>query len=89
MQDIAVIGMVSPVVGRFGAGNFHFGSLTKIQNADECVPRQALIGHLSERALVTEGGCATDAPGPYAVARYESRAFFLRLIVRIVGLLDR
>lgn len=61
-KDIAESGMLAPVVGHVGDGNFHLAILIDPQNADELNAAEALAHRIAERALEM-GGTVTGEHG--------------------------
>ena len=59
-QDIATTGLIAPIVGHVGDGNFHVSPLVMMENADEVKHTKAFIDRLTERALSMEGTCTGE-----------------------------
>lgn len=59
-QDIADSGLVAPVVGHVGDGNFHVLILTDPDNADQVARAEALGRRIVERALALDGTCTGE-----------------------------
>jgi len=59
-EDIARSGLVAPIVGHVGDGNFHACVLVMMDNPAEVVRAKAFIERLAERALVMEGTCTGE-----------------------------
>jgi D-lactate dehydrogenase (cytochrome) len=59
-QDIAATGLVAPIVGHVGDGNFHVSPLVMMEDADEVARAHAFIDRLTERALAMEGTCTGE-----------------------------
>jgi D-lactate dehydrogenase (cytochrome) len=59
-QDIAATGIVAPIVGHVGDGNFHVAPLVMMDDADEVARTKAFIDRLTERALAMEGTCTGE-----------------------------
>src|SRR5207344_2899721 len=59
-QDIAATGLVAPIVGHVGDGNFHVSPLVMMEDADEVAHAHAFIDRLTERALAMEGTCTGE-----------------------------
>ena len=53
--DIEATGLVAPIVGHVGDGNFHVLPLFHPENADEIARVKGFVGRLVERALAMEG----------------------------------
>jgi D-lactate dehydrogenase (cytochrome) len=54
-EDIAASGLVAPIVGHVGDGNFHVLPLFHPENAEEIDRVKAFVSRLVERALAMEG----------------------------------
>jgi D-lactate dehydrogenase (cytochrome) len=61
-DDIAAEGLVGPILGHVGDGNFHAVLLLEQGNADELARARRLAGRLAERALAL-GGTVTGEHG--------------------------
>jgi D-lactate dehydrogenase (cytochrome) len=59
-QDIAATGLVAPIVGHVGDGNFHVSPLVMMEDMDEVARTHAFIDRLTERALAMEGTCTGE-----------------------------
>jgi D-lactate dehydrogenase (cytochrome) len=59
-RDIADAGMLGPIAGNVGDGNFHVSLLVDTQNPDEVVRTKALLERLVERALAMDGTCTGE-----------------------------
>jgi D-lactate dehydrogenase (cytochrome) len=58
--DIAASGLVAPILGHVGDGNFHLTLLVDMNDADEVRRAQGLLERLVERALAMEGTCTGE-----------------------------
>jgi len=58
--DIAETGLVAPIVGHVGDGNFHLSILVDMADADEIRRTEAFMERLVERALAMEGTCTGE-----------------------------
>ncbi len=58
--DVAESGLVAPIVGHVGDGNFHLAILVDASNADEIRRTEDLLDRLVERALAMEGTCTGE-----------------------------
>jgi D-lactate dehydrogenase (cytochrome) len=58
--DLDASGLVAPIVGHVGDGNFHVSLLVDMDDADEVARAEAFIGRLVERALAMEGTCTGE-----------------------------
>jgi D-lactate dehydrogenase (cytochrome) len=59
-QDIEATGLVAPIVGHVGDGNFHVQPLIDPNDPDEVGRCKAFIERLVERALAMEGTCTGE-----------------------------
>ena len=59
-QDIAVSGLVAPIVGHVGDGNFHLTLLVDMGDAEEIKRAKDLLERLVQRALSMEGTCTGE-----------------------------
>jgi D-lactate dehydrogenase (cytochrome) len=58
--DIAANGLIGPVVGHVGDGNFHTQLLIDITNPDEIAKAEAVISRMNERAIALDGTCTGE-----------------------------
>ena len=58
--DIAASGLVAPIVGHVGDGNFHLGLLFDEDDADEMARVDGFLDRLVHRALAMEGTCTGE-----------------------------
>jgi D-lactate dehydrogenase (cytochrome) len=58
--DIAESGLLAPIVGHVGDGNFHLTLLVDMDDADELARAKALSERLVERALAMDGTCTGE-----------------------------
>jgi D-lactate dehydrogenase (cytochrome) len=58
--DIAASGLLAPIVGHVGDGNFHLTLLIDMNDADEVKRAKALNERLVERALAMDGTCTGE-----------------------------
>ena len=58
--DIAESGLVAPIVGHVGDGNFHVGLLVDEDDADEMARVHAFMARLVRRSLAMEGTCTGE-----------------------------
>jgi D-lactate dehydrogenase (cytochrome) len=58
--DVAESGLVAPIVGHVGDGNFHLSILVDMSDADEIRRTEELMARLVERALAMEGTCTGE-----------------------------
>ena len=59
-DDIERSGLVAPIVGHVGDGNFHCVALVMMDDAEEVERATAFIDRLVERALAMEGTCTGE-----------------------------
>ncbi|MDR3372653.1 MAG: FAD-linked oxidase C-terminal domain-containing protein [Ancalomicrobiaceae bacterium] len=62
VDDVAANGLVAPVVGHVGDGNFHLTALVMMDDADEVARMEAMVDRLVLRAIAF-GGTATGEHG--------------------------
>src|SRR5690349_3551210 len=58
--DIAQTGLLAPIVGHVGDGNFHLTMLVDMDDRDELKRAEALSERLVERALAMDGTCTGE-----------------------------
>ena len=58
--DIAATGIVAPIVGHVGDGNFHVGMLVDMASREEIDRAEAFVDRLVTRALAMEGTCTGE-----------------------------
>ena len=54
------MGLIAPIVGHVGDGNFHVLPLIDMNDPEEVARGQAFIGRMVERALAMEGTCSGE-----------------------------
>ncbi len=59
-RDIADSGLVAPILGHVGDGNFHLTLLVDMEDRDEVARAKDLCERLVERALAMEGTCTGE-----------------------------
>ena len=59
-RDIAASGLLGPIVGHIGDGNFHVGILVDLNDGDEMARVEAFLERLVERALAMDGTCTGE-----------------------------
>jgi D-lactate dehydrogenase (cytochrome) len=59
-KDIRESGIIAPIVGHVGDGNFHLTLLVDMKDADEVKRAKALSERLVERALAMDGTCTGE-----------------------------
>ncbi|MCX5497114.1 FAD-binding protein [Kaistia dalseonensis] len=60
VADIAESGLIAPIVGHVGDGNFHVQPLVDLNDAEEIERVEHFIGRLTERAIAMEGTCTGE-----------------------------
>jgi D-lactate dehydrogenase (cytochrome) len=59
-RDIAETGLVAPIVGHVGDGNFHVSALIDRDDPAEIATLEAFIARLNERAIAMDGTCTGE-----------------------------
>jgi D-lactate dehydrogenase (cytochrome) len=59
-RDIEQSGIIAPIVGHVGDGNFHTCPLVKMDDPNEVARAKAFMDRLAERALAMEGTCTGE-----------------------------
>ena len=59
-EDIAELGLVAPIVGHVGDGNFHTLALMDPDDAEELGRVETLLARLADRAIAMEGTCTGE-----------------------------
>jgi D-lactate dehydrogenase (cytochrome) len=59
-EDIAAHGLIAPIVGHAGDGNFHVLVLMDADNPQEVRGAEAFVARLNERALAMDGTCTGE-----------------------------
>ncbi len=59
-RDIAEHGLIAPILGHVGDGNFHLSLLVDMADAEEVKAAKALCERLVERALAMDGTCTGE-----------------------------
>lgn len=59
-QDIDKTGIIAPIVGHVGDGNFHASVLVMMDDRDEVERAKAFVERVAERALSMEGTCTGE-----------------------------
>jgi D-lactate dehydrogenase (cytochrome) len=59
-RDIEAMGLVAPIVGHVGDGNFHVLVLMDPEDTREIAQAEAFVARLNERALAMEGTCTGE-----------------------------
>jgi D-lactate dehydrogenase (cytochrome) len=58
--DIVESGLVAPIVGHVGDGNFHVSVMAKPEDADEMQVVEAFLDRLNRRAIEMDGTCTGE-----------------------------
>jgi len=58
--DIAETGLIAPIVGHVGDGNFHVLPLIDMENREEIAQAEGFLARLVKRALAMEGTCTGE-----------------------------
>jgi D-lactate dehydrogenase (cytochrome) len=69
-RDIAESGLIAPVIGHVGDGNFHFYLLVDMADAGEVARATALLDRLVARALAMDGTCTGEHGSARARCRF-------------------
>jgi D-lactate dehydrogenase (cytochrome) len=59
-QDLDETGLIGPIVGHVGDGNFHVLPLIDIESEEEVAKGKAFVSRLVQRALAMEGTCTGE-----------------------------
>lgn len=59
-RDIERSGLIAPIVGHAGDGNFHAGVMVMMDDPDEVTRAKAFIDRLAERSVAMEGTCTGE-----------------------------
>lgn len=59
-QDIKELGLIAPIIGHVGDGNFHATPLIRLDNPDEVKNAEIFIERLGNRAISMEGTCTGE-----------------------------
>ena len=60
LEDIGRTGLVAPIVGHVGDGNFHVSPLVDMSNAREIEAAEAFASRLAHRAIAMGGTCTGE-----------------------------
>lgn len=58
--DVAAMGLMGPIVGHVGDGNFHVGPLVMVDDPEEMKAVKAFLVRLAERAIRMDGTCTGE-----------------------------
>ncbi len=59
-EDILATGLVGPIVGHVGDGNFHSSLMVDVDDPDEMAVAMGLMNRIVERALAMDGTCTGE-----------------------------
>lgn len=59
-EDIKTTGLIAPIIGHVGDGNFHVAILADPEDAQECAKAEALHDRMVARALAMDGTCTGE-----------------------------
>jgi D-lactate dehydrogenase (cytochrome) len=59
-RDVADSGLIAPILGHVGDGNFHLSLLVDTEDPDEMARAETLLERLIERAMAMEGTCTGE-----------------------------
>jgi D-lactate dehydrogenase (cytochrome) len=92
--DLEACGLVAPIVGHVGDGNFHVLPLVMMDDPEEIERAKAFVDRLVERALAMEGTCTGEHGVGQKKMRYLEREHgapaleLMRLLKRSIDPLD-
>jgi D-lactate dehydrogenase (cytochrome) len=69
-RDIEVSGLIAPIVGHVGDGNFHTTPVFDRDNAEELAVVEGFLERLAERAIAMEGTCTGEHGVGQGKAKY-------------------
>ena len=72
-EDIAELGLVAPIVGHVGDGNFHTLALMDPDDGEEVGRVETLLARLADRAIAMEGTCTGEHGIGQGKAKYLAR----------------
>ncbi len=59
-RDVEALGLIAPIVGHVGDGNFHVLPLVMMEDADEVSRMETMVKRLAERAIAMDGTCTGE-----------------------------
>ena len=59
-RDIEASGIIAPIIGHVGDGNFHASAMVMMEDPAEVAAAKAFIDRLAQRALAMEGTCTGE-----------------------------
>jgi D-lactate dehydrogenase (cytochrome) len=85
--DIAAMGLIAPIVGHVGDGNFHVLVLMDQNNPVEIARAEEFVSRLNKRAIGMDGTCTGEhgigqGKIPYLAAELGESVEFMRMIKR-------
>ena len=60
LKDIEEVGLIAPIVGHVGDGNFHVTPLVDVNDPKEVEDIEAFIDRLNKRAISMDGTCTGE-----------------------------
>jgi D-lactate dehydrogenase (cytochrome) len=60
IDDIESTGLLAPIVGHVGDGNFHVVLMMDMDNPDEIAKAEGILARLAERAIAMDGTCTGE-----------------------------
>jgi D-lactate dehydrogenase (cytochrome) len=92
-EDLARLGLLAPIVGHAGDGNFHVQVLVDMDSAAENDAARTFVSRLAERAIAMDGTCTGEhgigqGKMPYLEAELGSAADIMRRIKRTIDPLN-
>ena len=60
VRDVERLGLVAPIIGHVGDGNFHVSPLVMMDDPDEVARAEEMIENLNMRAIAMEGTCTGE-----------------------------
>ena len=60
LKDVEELGLIAPVIGHVGDGNFHVSPLVMMDDADEVARAETMIERLNLRTIAMEGTCTGE-----------------------------
>ncbi|MGH6814104.1 MAG: FAD-binding oxidoreductase [Hyphomicrobiaceae bacterium] len=92
-KDSSDLGLVAPIVGHVGDGNFHTTPVFDMKNADELARVKTFVSRLAERAIAMDGTCTGEhgvgqGKMDYLAAEHGAGVEVMRQIKRALDPLD-
>ena len=60
LKDVEDLGLIAPIVGHVGDGNFHISPLVMMDDADEVARAETMIERLNLRTIAMDGTCTGE-----------------------------